>query len=32
MMDNKLTANNGFYFYWFYTYFASVCPSLRMTC
>jgi hypothetical protein len=28
-MDRKLTANNNIYGYWFYTYFALVCLSLR---
>jgi hypothetical protein len=32
MMDRKLTANNNIYGYWFYTYFALVCPLLRRTC
>lgn len=30
-MDRKLNVNIIFYGYWFYTYFTSVCPSLRRT-
>jgi hypothetical protein len=32
IMDRKLNANINFYGYWFYTYFASVCPLSRRTC
>jgi|GEM_PF-1571862 hypothetical protein len=28
-MDRTLKAYNNFYGYWFYTYFTSVCPSLK---